>query len=254
MSTRSASAHAVKSNVLHSINDSPVFYTRFAGICYLAIILAGILGQIFIRGSLVVPGDAAMTVANIAASPALWRSGFLVDLLMHIFDIPLMIILYFLFKPVNKLLASVGLAFNMVQTCVLAANKLTLILPALILSNQDYQAVWSAEQISAQIALLIDLHNHGFALGLIFFGLACCCYGYLLFYSGYFPRWIGAFIAVAGVSYMLYSFTLFMAPQYSVYASILFVLCLVGELSFCLWLLFKGVDTDRWKSEMQAAQ
>ncbi len=239
--------------MMHSIQQSPMVYTRIAGICYLVIILTGILGQIFIRGSLVVPGDAALTVSNIAAEPTLWRSGLLVDLLMHIFDLPLMIILYFLFKPISKPLASLGLAFNIIQTAVLATNKLTLLLPVLILSNADYQAAFTAAQINAQIMLLIDVHNHGFGLGLIFFGLACGCYGYLIFNSTYFPKFIGLLVAIAGLSYFLYSFTLFVAPQYAAYASILFGFCLLGEVSFCLWLLIKGIDLEKWKNKTLVA-
>lgn len=238
---------------MQSIQQSPIFYTRAAGIFYLLIIVTGLLGQFFIRGSLVVFDDAALTVSNIAAAPALWRSGLMVDLLMHIFDIPLMIILYFLFKPVSKIIASLGLAFNIIQTAVLTANKLALLLPVLILTNADYQAAFTAAQINAQVMLLIDLHNHGFALGLIFFGLACGCYGYLIFHSTYLPKLIGLLVAIAGVSYMLYSFTLFIAPQFAAYASILFVFCLLGEVSFCLWLLFKGVDLEKWKDKTLVA-
>lgn len=234
---------------MKSIQQYPIFYTRTAGIFYLLIIVTGLLGQFFIRGSLVVFDDAALTVSNIAAAPALWRSGIIVDLLMHIFDLPLMIILYFLFKPVSKIIASLGLAFNIIQTAVLVANKLALLLPVLILTNTDYQAAFTAAQINAQIMLLIDLHNHGFALGLIFFGLACSCYGYLIFHSTYFPKLIGLLVAIAGLSYFLYSFTLFVAPQFAAYASILFVFCLLGEVSFCLWLLIKGVNLEKWKNK-----
>lgn len=236
----------------YSIHSAPIFYTRMAGIFYLVIILAGISGQIFIRGSLVAPEDAELTVRNIAASSTLWRAGILVDVLMHMCDVPLMIILYLLFKPVNKPLAMVGLALNMIQTAVLVVNKLTLLLPVLILSHADYQAAFTAAQINAHIMLLVDVHNHGFALGLIFFGLACCCYGYLLFHSGYFPKFLGILICIAGVSYLAYSLTLFTAPAYADYASALFILCLFAESTFCLWLFCKGVNHTHWRNRLLA--
>ena len=48
---------------------------RLAGILYLAIILLGLWGELAVRGTLVVAGDAAATAERIAASPLLWRSG-----------------------------------------------------------------------------------------------------------------------------------------------------------------------------------
>ena len=91
---------------------SPQVYARIAGILYLIIIIAGALGQIFIRGKLIVAGDAVATAGNLMASQSLWRIGIASDLLMHVFDIPLMLALYLLLKPVNKHLARVSSPFQ----------------------------------------------------------------------------------------------------------------------------------------------
>lgn len=230
----------------HTIHISPQPYARIAGIGYLIIILLGVLGQIFIRGSLLVPADAATTVNNLTIHASLWRAGIFVDILMHMVDIPVMVIIYLLLKPLNRNIALVALAFNLIQTATLVVNKLTLILPMMILGSAGYMEVFAEQQIHAQIMLLIDLHNHGFALGLLFFGLACLLYGYLIFRSGYFPKFIGALIAIAGISYLTHGFTLILAPAVSAYTLPMLGLCLVGELSFCLWLIFKGVDLQEW--------
>lgn len=235
--------------MMHSIQQSPMVYTRIAGICYLLIIVAGFIGQIFIRGSLIVPSDALATVNNLVASPLLWRMGIVGDVFMHIFDIPMMVILYLLLKPINKSVALLGLAFNLIQTAVLVMNKMALILPLLILGNTEYAAAFTPSQINAQIMLLIDIHNYGFGLGLIFFGFACLSYGYLIYRSEYFPKFIGIFILIAGCSYLISSFTLILLPEF--YANIypVLVLCLIAELTFALWLVFKGVDFERWKNK-----
>ena len=231
----------------HSI--VPQVYTRIAGVCYLLIILLGIFGQIFVRGSLIVQGDAAATVSNIVESPLLWRIGIVGDIAIHLLDIPLMIILYLLLHVVHKPIALMALAFNMIQTAVLATNKLVLIVPLLMLGNKQHDA-FSAEQINAQIQLLIDLHNYGFGVGLIFFGFACLCYGYLIFTSGYLPKIIGSFMAVAGCCYLLNSAALILTPELSARVFPMLGLCLMAELSFCLWLLIKGVNIPVW-NELQ---
>src|SRR5262245_47727055 len=79
---------------------SPQVYARIGGILYLLIIVAGALGEIFIRGTVIVSGDAVSTAHKIMASQSLWRIGITGDLLMHVFDIPLMLVFYVLLKPV----------------------------------------------------------------------------------------------------------------------------------------------------------
>ena len=92
---------AINLNCLHmsiSINRT----ARIGGIFYLIIIAAGIYGEMFVRSKLVVSGDAAATAANIISSQLIWRIGIAADLLMHICDLPLMLIFYLLLKPVNR--------------------------------------------------------------------------------------------------------------------------------------------------------
>lgn len=233
-------------------SKSPQGYARIAGVCYLLIILLGVLGQLVVRSSLIVPGDAAATVNNIIAAPMLWRVGIVGDIAMHLLDIPLMIILYLLLSPVHKPVALLALGFNVIQTAVLATNKLALMVPLILLGNAHYAAAFSAGQINAQIQLLIDIHNYGFGLGLLFFGFACLCYGYLIFKSRYFPTFIGVFMFIAGVCYLLNSLVLILVPVLSPYVFPVLVLCLVAELSLCLRLLLQGVNIPEWEGALSA--
>ena len=47
---------------------SPQVYARIGGLAYLIIIVAGAMGEMFIRNKLIVSGDASATMHNIAAS------------------------------------------------------------------------------------------------------------------------------------------------------------------------------------------
>ncbi len=166
---------------------SPQVYARIGGVLYLIIIIAGALGEIFIRGKLVVSGDALSTASHIMASPSLWRIGIAGDLLMHVCDVPLMLIFYVLLRPVNKHLALLAVLFNLIQTAVLVANKLNLLMPTFLLGNADYLKAFEPNQLSALAYVFIKAHDYGFGIGLIFFGFACLMYGYLLFKIGLFP-------------------------------------------------------------------
>jgi hypothetical protein len=214
------------------------------------IIIAGALGEIFIRGKLIVSGDAVSTANNIMASQSLWRIGIAGDLLMHVCDIPLMLIFYVLLKPVNKNLALLAVLFNLIQTAVLVANKLNLLMPLFLLGNADYLKAFEANQLSALTYVFIKAHDYGFGVGLIFFGFACLIYGYLLFRSGYFPRTLGVLLVLAGLSYLTNSFTLILAPTYAETIFPVLLLALIGELSLCLWLIVKGVDLRKWEKRV----
>ncbi len=85
-------------------------------------------GEMFVRGTLVVH-DPAETLRNIASAEGLWRAGLAGDLLMHVFDLPLIAIFYFLLRPVDRPLALLATLLNLVQTAVLVANKLTMVAP-----------------------------------------------------------------------------------------------------------------------------
>ena len=172
---------------------------------------------------------------------------------MHIFDIPVMVILYMLLRPVNKYLALLGVLFNTIQTAVLVANKLILVIPLILLGNPEYVEAFGAIQFNALIYLLTEIHDYGFILGLIFFGFACSVYGYLIFQSGYFPKILGIMMIVASFSYLANSFTLILAPKYYEIVFPLLGLCLIAELSLSLWLIFKGVNVSRWEEAFALA-
>jgi len=233
--------------MISSFDRSPQRFVRMAGIFYLAIIALGLFGEVFVRGALVVSGDAAATAQRIVESPRLWRMGIAGDLLMHVFDLPVIVVLYLLLRPVSKPLALFTAFINVVQTAVLALNKLNLVLPILLLSGGGTLKTFAPEQLQSLAYLAINVHSFGFGIGLIFFGVACLVRGYLIFKSGFLPNTLGVLLALAGVSYLINSFALILAPAL---ASALFPYVLipafVGETLLALWMIFKGVDLTAW--------
>ncbi len=220
-------------------------FVRFAGGCYLLIIALGLFSETLVRGSLVVTGDAVATAAQIATEDTLWRSGIVADLCMQLLDIPVIVLFYLMFKQVNAGLNLTATFFNLIQTAMLVANKLTLMVPLLLAGSGVYLAAFSAEQRDTLAYVAIQLHGYGFAVGLLFFAIACLIRGYLIIKSQYFPKLLGVMLALAGVCYLINSITLLLAPQI---AALLFpwimLPVLVGELSLSLWMLVKGAKLE----------
>lgn len=240
--------------MIDAIEHSPQRYARIAGILYLAIILLGLFGELYVRGTLIVPGDAAATSAAISASSLLWRAGIAGDLLMHVLDVPVMVLLYYLLRPVSRSFALLATLINLVQTAVLVANKMTLMVPLFLLEKSSYLSAFSSEQLHALSSLAIKAHGYGFGIGLIFFGAACLIRGYLIIKSTYLPKTLGVLMLMAGCGYLLNSFALLVAPSVAdaIFPAVL-IPAFVGELSLTSWLIFKGVNLASWRRRLHSA-
>lgn len=208
----------------------------------------GFCAETFVRNKLFVSGDANATANNIIHAEFLWKIGITADLIMQICDLPVMIILYYLLRPVSKKLALLNLSFNLIQTAVLVANKLNLLAALFFLGDAEYLKSFTPDQLHTLSYLSIKLHDFGFGIGLIFFGFVCLLEGYLIFRSVYFPKTIGVLMTVAGICYLTNSFALILAPQFSSIA--ILMPCLLAELSLSLWLIFKGVNLSVWKQKV----
>jgi Domain of unknown function (DUF4386) len=237
-----------------TVEVSPQTLARIGGVVYLIIIVTGLFGEMFVRDKLVVSGDATATATNIMASQVLWRAGVAGDLIMHVCDVPLMLIFYVLLRPVNKTLALLAVLFNLVQTAALVAYKLTLLVALFLLGSADYLKAFEPRQLHALMYLFIKADGYGFGIGLIFFGFACLVYGYLIRRSGYLPKTLGVLMQIAGMCYLTNSFALLLAPTVAdaIFPAIL-VPAFVGELSLCLWLLVKGVNVPKWDEYAKGA-
>jgi hypothetical protein len=144
---------------------SPQLYARICGVLYLINIACGLFGEIFVRGHLVVAGDASATAHRIMASEFLFRCGVAGDLIMHISDVPMTVIFYVLLRPVSRDLSLLGALFSMLQTAILGANKLTLVTVLLLLGG--HLNAFDPNQLHALASLSLELHSYGFGIGLI---------------------------------------------------------------------------------------
>lgn len=221
----------------------PTTYARTAGFFYLLIILCGIFSEVVVRSSLIVPSDATTTANNIIASASLFRLGFAADTIMLFSDVIVMVLFYVLFRPVDRTLSLLAAAFRLMMAAILGFNLLNHYAPLLILNGSDYLGTFTTAQLHALVLLFMELHQHGYDLGLLFFGLHCLVLGYLIIKSNYIPRIIGTAIMLAGLVYLAGSFILFLMPNYADAVAPAYVIPLIAELSLALWLIVKGVSS-----------
>lgn len=227
---------------------------RMTGIFYLAIFFANFFVFIFVSGSLSVAGDAAATANNILASESLYRSGVVSYLIVFLSEIGATILLYKLLRPVNQSLAMMMMATRLMQAAVHAVNLLNFIFPLILLNGGDYLNVFATDQLHALVLLFTDAHYYGVLISEAFFSVSLLLLGYLIVKSELFPSILGVLLAIAGMFYVLDSFGIFLLPQHqALFANLIIAPAIIGELSFTLWLLIKGVRTPKAESRQAIA-
>lgn len=219
---------------------------RIAGFCYLVVIATGLFSEVFVRQTLRVTNDALTTAHNIQTNEMLFRWGVVADLINFIVGIPTILIIYNFFKKSNKILLQIALTLVIIQTAIIAVNLLNQITPLLLLANETYLNTFQQSQLATLSLLSLNIQSQGYAIGLVFFGFYCILIGFVIYKTNAMPRVIGVLYAIAGLCYLINSFTMFLSKGFAnpifVYLAIPIF---IGELSVCLWLLLKGIDTTK---------
>ena len=206
-------------------------------VAYLGMVVAAIFSEFIVRESIVVPGDAATTAANIAASGALFRAGIGGYLIILICDVGMAWGLYVVLKQVSTSLSLLAAWFRLVYTAIFAMALLNLVNALRLASDTGYLAVVGGDQLQYQVMLSLNAFADGWAIGYVFFGLHLFFLGYLVFKSDYIPKILGILLLVAGTGYLIEYFGKFLFPDLNITIGIITGW---GELLFMIWLLWKG--------------
>jgi len=171
---------------------SPRFSARIAGVLSLLSVLAAVFGE-FIDRRLEFAGDLVAVSCMVAVA----------------------LLLYSIFKPVNRGLSLLAASFNLVGLTFGALR-------------------WNPRGVDIPVALN---------------GFYCFLIGYLIFRSTFLPRILGALIMFAGLGWVTY----LSPPLANHLFPYNLALGILGQESVMLWLLVMGVNEQRWKEQASAA-
>jgi len=225
-------------------------YARVAGILFLISFVAGSFGEFYVPTTLIVSGDPTATFNNIAAQEWLFRLGFAGYLLEGLCDASLALVLYVLLKPVHRNLALLAAFFGLISTAHFAVCEMFFFSGPMLLKNPVFLQTFSRDQLNALIYLFVRVYAYGAGLLMVFYGSASLIRGYLIYRSGYLPRFLGVLLGIAGVGFILKNFTLVLAPTYS--SNFLLLPAPITVLVLTLWFLVKGVDVQKWEARVIA--
>jgi len=215
---------------------------RIAGVLYLLVALFGFFGHFVARGTVVVPGDAAATVANIVAHPTLFRLGVVGDLLMAIAYLLLGLVLFRLFRHVNREVAAALVVFVAIGTGMILLNLVGQYAALRVATDGSYAAALGQPGSDALALVLVEMQSYGFSMAGVLFGLWLFPLGYLAYTSGQFPRPLGVVLMVACFSYLIDTIATFLIlgldPSFS---TVVTMPAAVAELWMVGYLLTVGV-------------
>jgi hypothetical protein len=230
---------------------SPRFQARMAGVIAWITTTSGFAA--IVSGSLVVPDDAAATAHNILAHETLFRLAVAGDVLALLY-IAYTLLLYNLFKPVNRSLSLLAAFFSLVGCAVGAVNSLLLLAPLVVLGGAQSLSGFNVEQVQALALLLVKLHTQGSSISVVLFGSYNLLIGYLIFRSTFLPRILGVLLASSGLCYLINSFANFLSPAFAAHLLPYILLPGVAELLLALWLVVMGVNAQRWREQADTAR
>ena len=219
---------------------------RVTGALILVLVVLGPFSLLYVPSTVVVPGDAAATASNIAASEGLFRLGLVSDSAVFLIEIAIVALLYVLLRPVSRTLSLIAAFARLAMAVVQGVNLFNHLFPLALLSGADYLSVFQPNQLNALVMLFLDVHKSGTLVWGLFFGLHLVVLGYLVYRSGYIPGILGALLVVAGVCYLVQSFGNLLAPTYGEILTFIGFLSIV-EVAFPIWLVIKGVNAERWQ-------
>lgn len=226
---------------------SPLLAARIAGALWLVVIVASIASVIGTR-PLDWHADPGALVASATDAAYRIRLGFAVRFFGKVCYLGVTVILYQILKPLNRTLALFS-AFCGLAGLLSGINSFNDFTGLSLLEESRRVAEPIASQLQASARTIISTHSLGSGGEDVFFGFQIAALGLLITRSRFIPRAIGVLLLLGGASFLITSFTNFLAPELGARVGPLMLpIVLLGEGSLTLWLLVKGVNVDQWRA------
>ena len=213
-------------------------WARVAGFLYVATNVTAILGFV-LKGGIIVRGDAAATVANLAQSGTLYRASLALELVTVAGVIPLILGLYVALKPVAPNLALLAAFWRLMENAVLVVLTLSSFLALALIPR----GAALGEAMPALVGALLYVHSYGFQIGFFFLGLGSTLFSWLWWRSRLIPRWLAGLGLFASALMAVVALAIVVEPR--VYATVTMAYMLpmgLYEIGLGLWLLVRGID------------
>jgi hypothetical protein len=214
---------------------------RIAGGFYLGFILASVLADALGHIGL---GNAREVYEATVTDISAFRLGLVVVLLSAFLFLMAAWALYALLRPVDEHLALLFLVLNAIGVAIQCASMLPLISALLLGDGASRMQAFSGAQVEGLAYLSINVYKTGFVTSQLFFGTWLFPLGYLVYRSGFLPRFLGVLLLLDGVAVMIWFLQALLLPAHPAIRYPGLAVSFVAEVGLALWLVIKGVRDD----------
>jgi hypothetical protein len=212
---------------------------RVAGLWYLGFTL-GPFYLVYVPSKTIVLNDATATATRILSHETLYRWGLLAETLGMIIFVGLSLALYRLFENVDRHRARQLVALVLVSSAVGVVTAVFSACALLVFRRGDAFTGFDDHTREAVGMLLIRIHGQAIGINQMFWGLWLLPFGSLVVKSRFLPRWLGYWLLLDGLAWVVMSVTWCLAPDHSNALFRYFQPVFMAELAAMLWLLIVG--------------
>ena len=219
---------------------------RIVGFWYLMLVFVGPLRLLYIPNKLFVHGDAAATAANITAHQTLFQLGIFADAWGGVVLAVLALAFYRLFKDVDRFQAwLLVITGGIIPGALYLVNTMNDAAALMLIRGDDYLNVFTEAQRDALAFFFIRLHFQAIVSAEVLWGVWLFPMAILILKSRWFPRFLGWWLILDGMSWLIQSFANMFLPAY---VDALFTWSMpfqLGEIAVTLWFLIMGAKEKK---------
>lgn len=242
MTTRGADRRPASLDLATSL--APRRAALIAGIGYVALFVLAIFANFVVLEQMVVADDPAATVANIAASPGVFRLGIATFLVIAVIDVVVAWALHVLLRDVAPDRSRVAAWLRVLHSVFLGVGLAFLSQADHLVATTSNVASTNVDATAAQVALALDTFDTMWMVGLGFFGLHLVAVASMLVAPRRASRVLRVVLAFAGSAYVVDTVAHLLVADYDAIAAVMLAIValpsVIGEGWFGLWLLTRA--------------
>ena len=218
---------------------------RFAGLLYLVWIITGLYGLFYIPSQINMKGDAVATAQNILSHEFLYRTGIVNSLISGTLWVYMAFVFYRMFKQVDERQAKLLVALVIVQIPAVFFTE-AFSIASLMIFKGEILKTFELTQRQDLAMLFLNINDYAVSTLILFWGLWLFPLAILAYKSRFLPRFLGVWLIITGIFYVVLSITGLLLPEYKdvVLNSPFALPAELGEVALMLWLLIKGANVQ----------
>ncbi len=211
--------------------------------------------SISVLKKVLVKGDAAATAMNILHNETLFRAGIVSEIFALVIFAISLILLYFIFKAASQRGALLFLIICIIGATIQSLDVLGDLAALSFLKGGTGAASIPIIQAQTMAYHFFRMHLTIYTVSLAFTGFGSLCLAYAATHATFIPRFGGYFLAIDGLGYITHSFGTLLAPAWIVHLQpfVPYATAIFGTGFLMLWLIFKGVNAERWEQQAQTS-